>query len=163
MDAPNLVIQEIATLFGRPRDRAQEAGRKTDSRRQFSHPLQVPDRRYRHDARDDGYVDPHQITTRAEVIEVAIVEEELRADVGRALIDLGLQILHLQQPVRRPRMALGESSDADAETSRIRILVPGIERPDVTDKVSGMLKRVLRPVVAESIAGGDRRRGSGRC
>ena len=64
-----------------------------------------------------GYLDPGQVAALAEVVEVPVVEEELRADVVGPGVHLPLQVLHLQEPVRGRRVPLREAGDADAEAA----------------------------------------------
>ena len=49
-----------------------------------------------HDACDDWDVDACEMAALAEVVEVAIVEEKLGADVVGALIDFGFEVIHFE-------------------------------------------------------------------
>ena len=56
-----------------------------------------------------GTADAGQLATLAKVVEIAVAEEELGADVIRAGVDLPLEVIHLLKPVRGTRDAPRES------------------------------------------------------
>jgi len=50
-------------------------------------------------------------------VKVTVVEEQLRTDVVRARVDLGLQKVHLEQSIGGSGVALGKGRDPDAEAA----------------------------------------------
>src|SRR5436190_305522 len=77
--------------------------------------LDLRDIRDRHDARDDRRLDAHRPGVIAESIEFVVVEEKLRDDEARAVIDLTLEMLQIARAIEALRMAFGISRNADAE------------------------------------------------
>jgi hypothetical protein len=132
VNARDVVVEEVAALFGRPvdagvfdglgvalaaRDRLQEWRRKARARREVSHALQSAAACDWHHARDDWRANSRKFAARTPVVEGVVVEEELRDDVVGACIALRLQVLKLDKRVRRFRVAFGEACDADSEAA----------------------------------------------
>ena len=108
-------------------------------------------------------MDPGQLAALAEVVEVVVVEEELGADVVGAGIDLGLQIVHLVQPVRRVGMPFREPSDADAEAAPVGMRAALVQPADEAHQVGRMLERIGLAVVVLRRRAADRPRARGCC
>ena len=132
MDASDLVVEQVAALFGGPvdadlgnglgivvaaTDGAEQPGGESRAQGQLGHPRQVFLRGDRHDPGDDRHPDPGQLAPLAEIVEVGVAEEELGADVVGAGVDLALEIVQLLEPVGGRGMALGKPRDPDAEPS----------------------------------------------
>src|SRR5262249_21633598 len=96
------------------------------------------------DPGDDWHLDPGQVAALGEVVEVAIVEEQLRANVIGAGGHLSFQVVHFQKPVRRSRVSLWEARHADPESARVRNVFPAL---DERHQVARIPKGILRPVV----------------
>ena len=75
----------------------------------------------RHDSGNDGDVDARQFAAVAKIEKIAVVEEKLGHDVVRAGVDLLLEVIHFQEPIRGGGMAFGKSRDADAKPARVRM------------------------------------------
>src|SRR5213075_2319329 len=116
-DSGHVVVEEVVALLEREmhadaRDhfrivfatlkRAQQLGWKPRAAGQLRDALATAHRSDRHDARDDRNPDAGQLATFAEIVEVAVIEEELRDNVIRPGIDLRLEMIHFDQPVRSP-------------------------------------------------------------
>src|SRR5262249_16611315 len=71
-----------------------------------------------HEAGDDRHLDAGVLAALAEVVEVAVLEEELGADIVSPGIHLLLEVVHLFQAVRRGGGALGAGRDAEAQAAR---------------------------------------------
>ena len=136
-------------------DGTQQSCGEPGAERQLGHAHHAALRRDRHDAGDDRHLDAGQVAALAEVVEVAIVEEELRADVVGAGVHLSLQVVHLLEPVRRGRVPLGEAGDADAEAARVGDAFTALDERDqvarVAEGVRGavVVRHVLRRVAAQ--------------
>jgi hypothetical protein len=105
-----------------------------------------------HDAGDDRDADAGQFAAVAEVEEVVVVEEQLRADVVGAGVDLGLEVVHLEHAVGRGGVAFGEAGDADAEAARVGMAAALVELADEAHEVGRVLEGVLVAVVAGEVA-----------
>ena len=92
-----------------------------------------------------------QFTTLSKIVEVAIVEKQLRDDVVRAGIDLRFQVIHFDQSIRRRRMAFRETGHADSKTARIRMRTGVIEPADELHQVDRVLERIARFIVGSSL------------
>ena len=77
-----------------------------------------------------------------------IVKEELRANVVRALVNLGLQIIHLADAVTRIGVPFGEAGNADAEAIRqVALLLPAAdEAHEIGRMLEGVATRIIRAV-----------------
>src|SRR5262245_51586723 len=129
VDAADVVVQQVGALLGRPvdadpgdrrivptpLDQPQQFRRVAGSCRHLGHRHHALFRRHRHDAGHDGHLDPGQLAPLAEVVEVAVLEEQLRADVISPGVHLCLEVIHLLEPIRAARVPLREAGDADAE------------------------------------------------
>ena len=130
MDSSNLVVEQVAALFGGPvdadlgdglgivvasTDRAEKPGRETCSQGQLGHPRQVFLRGDRHDPGDDRHPDAGQLAPLTEIVKVGVAEKELGADVVGAGVHLALEIVELVQAVGGRGMAFREPRDPDAE------------------------------------------------
>ena len=69
----------------------------------------------RHDAGDDGHRDSGEFTAFTEVVEVAVVEEELGYDGIGAGVHLALEVVDIGQAIESFRVTLGVPGDADTE------------------------------------------------
>ena len=106
-----------------------------------------------HDAGDDRHADARQVAALAEVVEIVVVEEQLRADVVRSRVHLGLEVVHFQEAVGRSRVTLGEAGDTYAEAARVGVGATMVEAADVGDQIGGVAKGVTRVVIGALIAG----------
>ena len=105
-----------------------------------------------------GTLDAGQVAALAEVVEVAVVEEQLRADVVGAGVHLSLEVVHLLEAVRRAGVAFGEAGHADAEAARVAAVVV---RPDEAHQPLGVAEGVLGAVVVRAGRAAGRRPGRG--
>ena len=130
MDPADLVIEQVPALLGGPVNThlghglwiapctvhsALQPGGEPHTLGQVSHPLQTFSRRHGHDPGDDGYSNSGVLTPLAEVEEVVVIEEELRANIIRSGVDLLLEIVDLGEPVRRAGVAFRKARDADSK------------------------------------------------
>ena len=169
MDAAYAVVEKVAALLGSPVDAdathrfrvilatldgTQQGGREACTGCQVGHAFHAFNRGDGHDAGNDRYFDAGQFTSLAKIVEVAVVEKQLGADVVGTFIDLGLEIVHLQQAVGCCGMPLGKTGYADTETASIRMKPLVVELADETYQIGGVGKSVLGPIVMRDIGRG---------
>ena len=98
---------------------------------------------------DDGHADAGQLAALAEVVEIAVVEEELRTNVIRAGVHFPLEVVHLLEAIGRRGMAFREAGDADAEAARTW---RGRARADEAHQILGVAEGVGTAVIVQPIA-----------
>ena len=158
MDAADIVIEQVATLFCCPMDahvadggrvvlRALEglgeASREVRAEGELRHALHAGERRDGHDAGDDGHLDASEFAALTEVIKIAIVEEKLSADIVGTLVDFGLEMIQFIETIGRAWVAFREAGDADAETTLIGMRAGVVEFANEANQVASLLKRVV--------------------
>src|SRR6266481_4522406 len=114
---------------------AQKLRGETSAAGELSHAFQSADRRNRHNASDDWDMNASERTALAEIEKVIVIEKKLCDDVVGARVHLRSKIIHLQQSVRRRRMSLGETSDANPETAAVRVRAGVIEATNEFDQI----------------------------
>lgn len=164
VDAGDAVVEEVGALFGRIMEadladgggrfaRAlegfEEFGGEAAAAGEFRHALHRREARDRHDSRDDRCFDSGDGTAFAEVVEVMVVEEKLGADVVRARVHLGFQVVHFEQAIGRGRVTFRKSRNADAKSSLVRVAG---EFFDEANQIRRLGKSVARVVVVRLIA-----------
>ena len=94
-------------------------------------------------------MDASQSATFSEIEKVAIIEEQLRHNVVRTGVYFRLEVVHLNQAIRRRRMTFGKTRHTDAETAAIRMRSRFIESSNEPNQINRMLERVARFVVRD--------------
>src|SRR5579864_3112813 len=158
VDPPHLMIEQVTALLGGPVnanlghgfvalaafDRPEQGSREACTQRQLSHPNHTRLRRDGHDARDDRHGNPLELAALTEIVEVAIHEEELGADIVSAGVNLLFQVIHLLEPVRCLGMPLRKPGHADTKAARV---AGDVQRLDEPYQLRGIAKRVVGPAV----------------
>ena len=168
VNAAHFMFQKIVTLFGsvvnaHTRDAfwivlasmqgAQEPGRKPRSRGEFGHASHPANRCNRHYSGNDGNIDACQLASVAKIQKIPVIEEKLRDNVVRSGVDLLLEVIHLQEPIWRGRMAFGKSRNANPESAPVRMNLQFVEFPNEPHQIGRMLEIVIRLPVFQAFAG----------
>ena len=117
-------------------ERAQKFRRKTRAAGELGDPFAAAHRSDRHDSGDDRDPDAGQLAAFPEIVEIAIIEKELGDDIIGAGIDFRFEVIHLDEPIRRRRMALRETGHADPEPARIGMRAAFVKLADESSRRS---------------------------
>ena len=130
--------------------RPSGAARERGAEGQLGHPGDPGTRVDGHDPGEDRHTDARQVATLLEVVEIAVVEEELGADIVGPGVDLPLEVVHFLEPVGGVGMAFGEPRDADTEPARVREIGIRLHEPD---QIVGVLEAVVGPIIVGQVPG----------
>lgn len=165
VDASDAVVEEIGALLcrvveadladgGRRVARAlkglEQLGREARSSSEFRHPFHRGKASDRHDSSDDGHLDSRENTAIAEVVEVVVVKKKLGADVVRAGVHLGFEMIHFEEAVWRGGMPFRKARNTDSKATLVWMTR---EFFDETNQVGSLGKSVARVVVVGLVAG----------
>jgi len=169
VDAFDAVVEEVAALFGGPMDAdvadglgrvlaavegAEEFGGEAGAEGELGHALHAGQGGDGHDAGDDGGGDAGEFAAFAEVEEVAVIEEELGADVVGAFGDFGAEVVEFVEAVGGGGVAFGKAGDTDAEAAGVGVEFAFVELADEADEIGGVLEGVVGFVVGGEVARG---------
>src|SRR5205814_10595132 len=110
--------------------------------RRSSDLFQPSDRGNRHDAGYDRYMNACEPTALPEIEKVAIIKKELRDNVIGAGIHLSFEMIHLNQPIRRGGMSFRKTSNANPETTAVRMDAGFVEETNEFYQVDCVLERI---------------------
>lgn len=161
MHPEDLVVQQVQDLFRGPMGAdffglgvilcacqgAKQLSRKARAQGEFRHPFHPLERGDGHDAGDNGNVDPGQPAPFAEIVEIAVVEKKLRADVIGAGIDFGLEVLNFLESIGRVGMTFGEPGHPDPHMGKM-FFGEGHQFHGVAKVLLGRIPRLLGGRVA---------------
>jgi len=91
-------------------------------------------------------VNAGELAALSEIVKVAVVKEELGADVVGARVDLRLQKVHLFEAIGRRRVPFGVRRDTHTKPTRMRVLAERVEALDKSHQIHRMLEAVWRVV-----------------